>query len=161
MIWLGVDPGLSGAFAAIARDGSIMHLFDMPLVRDTHATKNRNNVCEHSLRDELISFKHEHGQIHMAVVEMVSTRPGQAAGGVLRTGINFGKIQGILAALCVPTHNVAPAKWKKYMGLNSDKEASLGLARAKWPSSEYFALKKHDGRAEAALIAEYGRRIGL
>jgi len=53
---------------------------------------------------------------------------------------------------------VRPQAWKKKMGLiGKDKTASRGLARELFPQyAERFKLVKHDGLAEAALIARYG-----
>jgi hypothetical protein len=40
------------------------------------------------------------------------------------------------------------------MNLSKDKELSRAMAIKTWPSmAEFFKLKKHDGRAEAALMA--------
>lgn len=41
------------------------------------------------------------------------------------------------------------------MGLSSDKRASLDKARLLYPSAD-LGLQKHDGRAEALLLARYG-----
>lgn len=159
-IWLGVDPGFSGAVAAINNDG-ILHVFDMPLVKTRHGSGTRNEVCPHSLRDELLALKHDHGQIRIAMVEAVSSSPQMGRASAFRFGEGYGTIVTALACLCIPVEKVRPQTWKRYMGLDADKAASLALARAKWPSAECFTLKKHDGRAEAALLAEYGRRVGL
>jgi crossover junction endodeoxyribonuclease RuvC len=41
--------------------------------------------------------------------------------------------------------------------LSSDKEAARALALRLFPAcAEHFRLKKHHGRAEAALIAKFG-----
>lgn len=160
MMWLGVDPGFSGAIAAVSHDG-IERVFDMPLAKTRHGAAGRNEVCPHTLRDELLALQHAHGKIRIAVVEQVSVRPGQGVTSSGRFMEGYGLLCGVIAALCIPTEKVRPATWKKYMGLGSDKAQSLALARAKWPAADCFTLKKHDGRAEACLLAEYGRRMGL
>ena len=77
---------------------------------------------------------------------------------MFRFGQNFGQWQGLLAALEIPTNLVRPQTWKAFYGLNRSKDTSLDLARETWPDNaeESFRLKKHDGLAEAALIAKYG-----
>jgi len=52
---------------------------------------------------------------------------------------------------------VRPQKWKKDMGLTSDKAESLDMARELWPAAP-LTRKKDNGRAEALLIAEWLRR---
>jgi crossover junction endodeoxyribonuclease RuvC len=48
------------------------------------------------------------------------------------------------------------------MGLQGkNKDASRAMAMRLWPGlREQLELKKHDGRAEALLLAEYLRRAG-
>ncbi len=159
-LWLGVDPGFKGAIAAISNEG-IVHVFDMPLAKARHGEKSRNEVCPHTLRDELLSLQNAHGKIRVAVVEQVASSPQMGRASAFRFGEGYGVVKGVLASLCIPTEMVKPTKWKGYMGLGADKAQSLTLARAKWPYADCFTLKKHEGRAESALLAEYGRRIGL
>jgi hypothetical protein len=47
--------------------------------------------------------------------------------------------------------------WKRSLGLTSDKRASLDRARLMFPSAD-LRLAKHDGRAEALLLAHYAMR---
>jgi hypothetical protein len=55
----------------------------------------------------------------------------------------------------LPLAFVTPAVWKASYGLSKDKHASLHKARLLYPTAELH-LAKHDGRAEALLIARYG-----
>lgn len=159
-LWLGIDPGLQGALALVSNDG-LLGVIDMPKVKERHGKESRDRVCAHTLRDELLTMQHTHGKIRIAVVELVGPMPKQGVTSSYRFGYGNGQIEGVLAALCIPTEFVRPQTWKKALGLGADKAQSLALARAKWPYADSFALKKHDGRAEAALLAEYGRRNGL
>ena len=94
--------------------------------------------------------------IHMAAVEAVASRPGQGVASTFKFGQTHGVLLGVLGALNVPVSHVTPTKWKKSYGLGSDKEASRRLAIEMWPNmSGYFARKKDDGRAEAALLGRY------
>jgi crossover junction endodeoxyribonuclease RuvC len=54
---------------------------------------------------------------------------------------------------------VTPQRWKKTMldGQGKDKDAARFKAQALFPQIELH-LKKHDGRADALLIAEFARR---
>ena len=72
---------------------------------------------------------------------------GKATGGVL----------GVLAGLEVPTLEVRPAVWKVLMGVPADKNTSRAMAQKLFPRyAEKFKRVKDDGRAEAALMAQYG-----
>jgi hypothetical protein len=58
----------------------------------------------------------------------------------------------------VPTFEVDPSAWKKTMRLSTDKNASRALASQYFPDcADQWARVKDDGRAEAALIALYGK----
>jgi len=96
----------------------------------------------------------------MAVIERVSAMPKQGVVSVFGFGRSYGEARGVVGALNIPMHLVTPQKWKKHFGLSSDKDQPRALATRLFPSvSEHFKLKKHDGRAEAALIALYGAQV--
>lgn len=84
-------------------------------------------------------------------------------------GKGFGIWLGILAAFKMPFEQVHPATWKKQLmqGMNIDPDApdsvrkDAGRIRAieLYPHAHSdLNLKKHHGRADALLLAEYGRR---
>jgi len=88
----------------------------------------------------------------------VAARPGQSAPATFRFGQGYGAIEMALAAHKIPVQYVTPSQWKKHFGLSKDKGASRGLATQRFPShASDFQRVKDDGRAEAALIALYGK----
>lgn len=79
-----------------------------------------------------------------------------------------GYYQGIFSALChvhgVKMHMVTPQAWKKIIGANRDKQRSISLAEQIFPTVNLLFTRcrnKDHNVAEALLIAEYGRRIGI
>lgn len=150
---IGIDPGKSGAVAMV--DGlQLLGVFDMPTVKLNKGTE----LCGYSLNGLLAEMLHDHGPVDFAVIEKVHTTPQM---GVTSAGSfmeSYGMSKMAIIARGIRLEYVSPQKWKSALGLNADKSASLALARAKWPDSDSFKLKKHEGRAEAALIAEFGRR---
>ena len=96
-----------------------------------------------------------------AYVEYVGARPGEGAVGAFAFGRSRGVIEGVLGALAIPVTFIAPAAWKRTIGIPPGKEGAKDAARAeairRWPEhAALFARKKDDGRAEAALIAVAG-----
>jgi len=86
--------------------------------------------------------------------------PKQGVVSMYKMGEGFGVWLGILAALRIPYTLVAPQTWKAVMLRDMsvrDKKASLLRAQQLW-SDIAKQIGKHHGMAEAALIAEYGRR---
>lgn len=141
---LGVDPGASGALAFLTMEGGISDIEDMPVIG------GRVNA---SLMSNLILA---YGPIRMAVIEDVHSMPKQGVTSAFKFGMSFGTVLGVLGAFQVPMTFVQPSVWKKRWGLiGQDKNVSRRRATEQWPShSDFFKLVKHDGRAEAALIAK-------
>jgi len=66
-----------------------------------------------------------------------------------------------MAALGVPVTFIAPAAWKRQVGIKPGKEGAKDAARSeairRWPAqAALFARAKDEGRAEAALIGAAG-----
>jgi hypothetical protein len=147
---MGIDPGVSGAvaFYHIAAPSRIA-VDDVPLVGGEINTAELARLI----------------RIHrpsIAVIEKVSAMPGQGVVSMFNFGRSYGDVRGVIGALDIPLHFVTPQKWKKHFGLTSDKEQCRLRAIRIFPhAAESFKLKKHDGRAEAALIALYGAEILL
>ena len=66
-----------------------------------------------------------------------------------------------LVCLTIPYTLVTPQRWKKELmdGMPKDKDSSRVVAIRLFPTfATELKLKKHHGRADALLIAEYLRR---
>ena len=137
---LGVDPGaVSGAYALIGPNGLAAIVDDIPVVdRQVDAAEWGRIIAR--LKPDV------------AVVEQVGSMPKQGVASTFKFGMGCGLIRGVLAGAGVPIVNVAPTKWKKHFGLNSDAEKSRALAIRRFPTAP-LAHKKDHGRAEALLMA--------
>jgi crossover junction endodeoxyribonuclease RuvC len=94
----------------------------------------------------------------VAFVEQVGGLPGQSAPAAFNFGRAAGAVEYGLKALGVRVVLVPPGTWKKRLKLNQGKDAARAAAMALWPDdAQLFKRVKDDGRAEACLIAEYGR----
>lgn len=155
MLIVGIDPGLSGAVAFL-HNGDLLSVDDLPLVEVQHGKSSRKELSSALLHDMLV---HTEIRIGKAIVEDVNAF-GMGRTSAYRFGKNVGQIEAVLACCGIRTEMVTPQRWKKAMGLGADKALSRAMAIKKWPmQSHLFARVKDDGRAEAALLAEYGRRI--
>lgn len=154
-MFIGIDPGISGAMALLDAAGRPRALFDTP-------TLNLETRREYDLAQmrQTLEWVLAEGKTR-AALELVHAMPGQGVVSMWRMGYGVGIWEGLLAALKVPVERVSPQRWKGVMlnGLPKGKDASRYRAKALWPEwAERFSLKKHDGRAEACLIAEWLRR---
>ncbi|MFG1188728.1 RuvC family protein [Xanthobacter flavus] len=142
---LGIDPGISGGWALLAADGTLT-AGDLPTVA--------------SEIDAVTFTKLVRASLPMAAfVEDVHSMPGQGVASTFKFGRAHGTVLGVLAAIEVPIHMVAPTRWKKHYRLDADKEKARALALRMWPAANCFGRKKDHGRAEAALIARFGSEV--
>jgi len=148
---LGADPGKRGALALVDLDGHLIDVIDMP------------DATGSALGAHIRDFIEDHGPHHVqaAWVEKVGSMPGQGHMNVFTFGAGYGALLGALGALRIPVELRTPNVWKKAMRCSADKGSSRQAATQLWPDhARSFARVKDDGRAEACLIAEYGRRQG-
>jgi hypothetical protein len=145
---IGVDPGLSGAIAVLKPSGELERLADLPVIRDGRLAWIDGSGLQSFLIDTL------YGRPARAVVERVSAMPKQGIASAFNFGVGFGSVLSILQARHLPVELVTPATWKRAVGLSSDKRASLDKARLLFPDAD-LTLAKHDGRAEALLLAHW------
>lgn len=152
MIFIGVDPGFSGAVATILEDGTL-EVEDMPTLKNV---KGKVEIDLHGL----YSVLHPEGFECFAVVEQVGAMPGQGVTSMFRFGQSYGAIQMAVAAHKIPVAYVTPVRWKKHFGLTRGKDVSRGLAMQRFPDrADWFKRVKDDGRAEAALLALYAKEV--
>jgi crossover junction endodeoxyribonuclease RuvC len=153
---IGIDPGLSGAIAVLTDDTLQIH--DMPVMTVDRNGKAKRQVSANELAELLNLYAGKDCHVY---VERVSAMAGQGVTSVFSFGRSFGMIEGILAALKMPVTFVAPATWTRAIGRSPGKDASRARAMELFPNYEYFFKRvKDDGRADAALIAHWGKKHG-
>jgi len=146
---VGVDPGKTGAIALLD-----MHNGELVAVEDMPAIGKHVNAA---VVGDMLNDWQRLGKI-VAIVEDVTSSPQMGVVSAFSFGRSKGIIEGCLGTLSVPVTLVTPAKWKRDIGLRADKDAARQLATNTWPTwADTFRRKKDDGRAEAALIALWGR----
>jgi crossover junction endodeoxyribonuclease RuvC len=154
---VGIDPGATGAVAVLNARGVLAAVHDMPYADGQVIAPLLAEIIA-----EYIDPLEAPSNSVTCWVEQVRSRPGQSAPAMWKFATGYGVILGVVGALGVRTKHVTPNAWKKAMKLTADKGRSRRLACEQWPAdAALFARAKDDGRAEAALIAEYGRRQEL
>lgn len=167
----GIDPGIAGGIAFLniaSAGGQAMWSDDLP-------TYQENGVGKRWLDGTAIGAMIQNMNPDVAVVERVSSRPGQGLSSTFRFGMAFGVCIGCLTALQVPIHLITPGKWKIDVGLPAPpayltksqaasfrKSAAIDLAKELYPEAvaDWARVKDHN-RAEAALLAHWGARNGI
>lgn len=163
IVYIGVDPGLSGAIACYDPSRNFiraeLRVEDMPTVEVKRGKSLKRELNMAALADILYGF--DAGSPH-AFVEQVGAMPGQGVTSMFSFGKSYGAVLGALAALEIPVTHVTPQRWKKALSVRPGKDAARLRASELLPEhSNTWKLKKHDGRAEAAMIAYYGATKGI
>lgn len=145
MIYIGIDPGKSGAMAVIDSDSNIIALtpFDEEEYRRvlTNLPLGDNAIC---------------------CLEKVGAMPKQGVSSTFSFGENYGFIQGMLFAFYIPYQLVTPRKWKSAFSLNAEKADSIRVCKQLFPSANLKRTERcktdHDGLAESLLLSLYAKR---
>lgn len=138
MIFLGLDPGLSGAIACIY-DGRVEFI--------------KNKVPEKELWEWLRDWNHSQAY---ACIERVHAMPKQGVSSTFKFGHSFGILRGFLIASGIPFDEVTPQKWQTELDCRTGGNKNVTRERAK----EWFPqVKVTHANADAILLAEYCRRM--
>ena len=132
-LYMGIDPGYSGAVVVVGEDGSL------------HDTEH--DIAEFVAR----SAKH----VEFAVLERVSAMPRQGVSSTFKFGTSYGFCRALLVCYKVPFELVTPATWQQVMKCRSkgDKNVTKAAAQRLFPRQKVV-----HANADAMLIAEYARR---
>lgn len=157
-VFAGIDPGKTGALAVLYSDNTV-DFFDVP--RNTVRGKD---VPAWSEWQSNWSIALGLAGVDKAVIEDVASRPGQGVSSMFKFGRTLGFPHAIVLGVRPrpAVQFVTPSVWKAKLGLlNSSKGASREKAINLFPTvASRLTRVKDDGRAEALLLAYYGRKFG-
>jgi hypothetical protein len=187
MIFMGIDPGLSGWMVCIGENGGIVDAQSMPVMAE--GGKNVHNVPE--LLRRVLAIDPRPSYIAM---ERPGIMPGQGGLGNFTIGRTFGMWEAVCAILEIPHEFVHPSTWKKALSVPTPKaviptylrdvkklkkaekkerdkiqrearkerkEAAVAVAVRMYPAFSFVpdgCRKPDDNLAEAALLAAYARQ---
>lgn len=140
-IFIGVDPGVSGAITALDENGKVVALTKMP-----------------QTMGELLSFLQQFTDNDTTCyLEKVHARPGDGAASMFKFGQGFGWLQMALLAAKVKTIEVLPNTWMRGLGIKSKKKDETKTAyknRLKFVAEQLFPEQRVTlWNADALLIA--------
>lgn len=150
-LYVGIDPGLTGAIAILDGHGDLVALDDLPVIANGKGSARVTRQLDPAGLAKLLP---PYTSGITVALERVAARPGQGVSSVFSLGDSFGCIRGVLAALDMPVEIVTPATWKKHYQLGSDKEQARAKAIQLYPHADLHRVKDHN-KAEAALIARW------
>ena len=138
-MYLGIDPGVTGAFALMEKDQTIPYRSNFDDIQ----------TCIHTLRDYQTSYG-----IELAAIEDVHSSPQMGVKSSFTFGKNYGEWLGALHALAIPHVLVTPRKWQKAL---FDKEStdSIAFCGRNFPQ---IAWKKNHNITDAVCLALYAKK---
>jgi crossover junction endodeoxyribonuclease RuvC len=147
VIVVGIDPGVTGAFAVHER-GALTAVEDLPVF---DGRIDGLALCE------ILCSLGDPGEI-VVYLENTQAMPKNGSMASYSLGLNTGIIIGVVQSLRYPLVRVRPPMWKKKMGLTgADKNATRGIVRELYPMhADLFARVMDHNRADAVMISRYG-----
>jgi len=145
MLFLGVDPGKSGAIAAIDEAGRFVGCVKLK--------ETEQDIWTWVLKTCGVG----NGSAgHFAALERVSAMPRQGVASTFKFGQSYGFCRGMLTANRISFEEVSPVKWMTVMRCRTggDKNITKAAAQRMFP-----AVKITHANADALLLAEYARRL--
>ena len=142
MIYIGIDPGKSGACAYTL--GNEMYTFKFS---DT----------EHDIYARM-SNAFANNDDKFALIEKVHAMPKQGVTSSFTFGRNYGFLRGCLTALRIPFEEISPQRWQKAIGCMSKGDKNVTKAKAQ---NMFPCMKITHAIADAILIAEYAKRLHM
>ena len=143
--YAGIDPGYkTGGVALLQGDWAEVH--DLPVFAE-------GGLDAHELRQILSSVA-----VDYLVIEKQGARPKQGVSSAFKIGLGFGQVLSAVSLLGIPYQIVTPASWKKALRVPADKDGARRMAIQQFPAlADDLKRKKDEHRAEALLMATYGR----
>lgn len=147
---IGIDPGKTGAIAAVDNDGAVAWTWIM---------KGRTHR-------EIIDLLRAHADCPV-MIERQYAMHGQGLSSTFTIGYGYGVLIGIVESLVMPLHLCRAQDWQRVMLAGEGKASGpalkrlyVSVAERLWPSISFCGPRGgiDDGKAAACLIAEYGRR---
>lgn len=172
VIIIGCDPGIDGGLAMLDGDGQIAWTSHLPAVEVKKNSSKKELIYAELWRiiDERVKVcEVVFGVKPIFILEKVQSMPTDGAVQAFKFGTIAGSIRMAMTATGCRVERYAPVQWKRALGLNNNKDASVVRACEFWPTASHLFRRESkraktgyvnmDGIAEAALIGYYGRRI--
>lgn len=161
--YLGIDPGLNGAFAVISGD-RIRYKMVMPTISiKTKGGKTRREIVREGVLSFLATLPLH---THVAIEKQEAYR-SQNVTSSCTICKNYGILLMALSATHMNITEVPSEEWQKHFGIvskkkaggQSTKEQAFPIAQALYPEADFLKSERsrrpHDGIVDACLIAHY------
>jgi hypothetical protein len=155
--YVGIDPGITGAIGVLDTYDGVdrADVFDVP----TYEKKTGKRDYDFYEMYRYLGILAQDYRVFLSL-EQQQAMPKQGVSSTFQTGRGYGAWQALCRIITSEFEIVSPRKWKKALGLDSDKEKSRKLAIKLYPDLEHMLKRKKDhNRAEALLLARYTQLV--
>ena len=160
--YLGIDNGVSGSWAVIDADGSLIDWGLMPCQKH----RNVNEIDIYQLKRDIDDALTGCGSVTCIIEEPGGSKSAKAAKSMAGA---FHAIRAMLTLSNKRWHRITPKAWQSIMlpgcKAGNTKPAALEVARRLWPDERFLPTDRcsvpNNNVIDACLIAEYGRRCNL
>lgn len=144
-MWIGIDPGRSGASVVMHDDGEIEQL-------------------RHDADDVVIADWYEEQRLcDFCVLEHVWSRPNDVHAAAFGFAEQYGFLQGLMVANRIPYEKVSPQKWQKAVGCIVDRSVTTHVQKKnfhKAKAAELFPeIKITHRNADALMLVHYAKMV--
>ena len=162
-VYVGIDPGFTGAIGWIDEDGEHVGVEDLPVIK----IKKLRQFDLHGLNGMI--YKMSRKELAAVGLENPTTRPGEGAERCKRFGEGIGMLKALLTAHQIGYECVSPNLWTGRLGIpgkSDDGGKEHNRAGAQLLVTHYPVVEKmvygprggvKDGRLDALLIAHWMR----
>lgn len=163
-LYIGIDNGLTGGIVALSNHpGPPISMAIMP----TRGKSKGNEVDALAIYEWILSLDTALDRMTVILETPGKHTPGAQA--LCSMWDSYGAIRAVLECKRIRHHRITPQSWQKSMlvgcAKGDTKPAALAMAKRLWPDETWLAsprcTKPSDGLVDAALIAEYGRKMNL
>jgi hypothetical protein len=166
---VGIDVGLSGALCLVDT-GGVRACVDMPVVLLGGKGHVKRKIAAGDVAVILRALTDGYRDETMVVIEKQQPFGIEGRASLASLMHSYGVLEGVCSGLGLHAQHVIPERWKAFFGLRKIKAQSiekvqqyyhhtdLGIDQALQRLSP-ITLRKHDGRAEACLLALYGWNV--
>lgn len=156
---LGIDPGVTGAWAIVdvtaGKEPLIVEIGDLPtkaVQMSKRVTRRLDARALDMLFDRLLTLDAP----DRIIVERLTGAPGVTSTTAFSLGWTAATIDTLLTARDWDYLQAHPAVWKRALLVPADKHGSKARATKLFRTDKHWPREKDHNRAEAALIALYG-----
>lgn len=165
ILYLGIDPGKTGAIALIDSNAQALEVHDCPS-GEVAMAKLIKDLCEKYKDYTIVGALERVGAIPAMgkLCPVCKQRRGTSSSANFTFGQNHGAWRGILASHEIPYHEPTPKMWQKGLVIKRDggskKQGKFAVASKLFPTTELTGKRGgiKDGRCDALLIADWRRR---